>query len=114
VRPAGGQAVSNVTAADLRASPEEWKGKLLRWTIQFIALQTADELRSDFTLGQRYLLARGPAPEYAFVYIVVPPAKVDQVSSLRPLDTLTVLAVVRSGRSAYLANPILELRDIVP
>jgi hypothetical protein len=114
VRPAGGQAVSNVTAADLRGSPEEWKGKLLRWTIQFIALQTADELRSDFAPGQRYMLARGPAPEYAFVYIIVPPEKVDEVSNLRPLDTLTVLAVVRSGRSAYLANPILELRDIVP
>jgi len=114
VRPAGGQAVSGVTAADLRASPEEWKGKVLRWTIQFISLETADELRSDFALGQRYILARGPAPEYAFVYIIVPPDKVDEVSRLRPLDTLTVLAVVRSGRSAYLANPILELQDIVP
>jgi hypothetical protein len=114
VRPAGGQAVSDVTAADLRASPEEWKGKVLRWTIQFIALQTADELRSDFALGQKYILARGPAPEYAFIYIIVPPDKVDEVSRLQPLDTLTVLAVVKSGRSAYLANPILELRDIVP
>jgi hypothetical protein len=113
VRPAGGVALSNVTAADLRASPEEWKGKVLRWTIQFIALQTADELRSDFALGQHYILARGPAPEYAFIYIIVPPDKVDEVSRLRPLDTLTVLAAVKSGRSAYLANPILELRDIV-
>jgi hypothetical protein len=114
VRPAGDQVVSGVTAADLRESPEEWKGKVLRWTIQFIALQTADELRSDFALGQKYILARGPAPEYAFVYIIVPPDKVDEVSRLRPLDSVTVLAVVKSGRSAYLANPILELRDIVP
>lgn len=114
LRPAGGQAAGGVTAADLRASPEEWKGKVLRWTIQFIALQTADELRSDFALGQRYILARGPAPEYAFVYIIVPPDKVDEVSRLRPLDSVTVLAVVKSGRSAYLANPILELQDIVP
>jgi hypothetical protein len=114
LRPAGGQATGGVTAADLRASPEEWKGKVLRWTIQFISLQTADELRSDFALGQRYILARGPAPEYAFVYIIVPPDKVDEVSRLRPLDSVTVLAVVKSGRSAYLANPILELQDIVP
>ena len=114
VRPQGGLAVSGVTAADLRAAPDEWKGKVLRWTIQFISLQTADELRSDFTPGQRYILARGPAPEYAFVYIIVPPALVDEVSRLRPLDSITVLAVVKSGRSAYLANPILELQDIVP
>ena len=114
VAQAGGQAVSGVTAADLRASPDEWVGKVLRWTIQFIALQTADELRPDFTPGQRYILARGPAPEYAFVYVIVPPDKLAEVSRLQPLDSLTILARVKSGRSAYLANPILELVDVVP
>jgi hypothetical protein len=111
---AGGQAVSGVTAAELRSSPEEWRGKVLRWTIQFIALQTADELRPDFAPGQRYILARGPAPEYAFVYVIVPPEKLAGVARLQPLDSVTVLARVKSGRSAYLANPILELLDVVP
>jgi len=111
---AGGQDVSGVTAADLRSSPDEWRGKVLRWTIQFIALQTADDLRPDFAPGQRYILARGPAPEYAFVYVIVPPEKVAAISGLQPLDSVTVLARVRSGRSAYLANPILELVDVVP
>jgi len=114
VREAGGQAVSGVTAADLRSSPEEWQGKVLRWTIQYIALQTADELRPDFALGQRYILARGPAPEYAFVYVIVPPEKAAEIARLQPLDSLTILARVKSGRSAYLANPILELLDVVP
>jgi hypothetical protein len=111
---AGGQAESAVTAADLRDHPEEWKGKTLRWTIQFLALQTADELRPDFTPGQRYILARGPAPEYAFVYLIVPPEKLAEVSRLQPLDSVTVLARVVKGRSTFLANPILELLDIVP
>ena len=114
IRQAGGQAVSGVTAADLRSAPDEWKGKTLRWNIQFIALQTADELRPDFQPGQKYILARGPAPEYAFVYIIVPPDKVDEISRLQPLDSITVLARVKSGRSAYLANPILELLDVAP
>jgi hypothetical protein len=113
VRPADGQAVSGVTAAELRASPDEWRGKVLQWTIQFISLQTADELRPDFSPGQRYILARGPAPEYAFVYVTVPADRVEEVARLRPLDRITVLARVKSGRSAYLANPILELMDIV-
>lgn len=114
VRPPGGQAVSGVTAADLRTHPDEWQGKILRWTIQFISLQTADELRSpDFAPGQRYILARGPGPEYAFVYVTVPAEKVARIAQFRPLDTLTVLARVRSGRSAYLANPILDLLDVV-
>jgi hypothetical protein len=114
IRGAGAEAMSGVTAADLRSNPDAWKGKVLRWTIQFIALQTADELRPDFTPGQRYILARGPAPEYAFVYIVVPPEELAQIQRLQPLDSVTVLARVINGRSAYLANPILELVDVVP
>ena len=115
VRPPGGQAVSGVTAAEIRAHPDEWQGKVLRWTIQFISLQTADELRApDFTPGQRYILARGPAPEYAFVYVTVSDEKLPRISQLRPLDTLTVVARVRSGRSSFLANPILDLVDVAP
>jgi hypothetical protein len=115
VRPPGGQAVSGVTAAELRTHPDEWQGKILRWNIQFIALQTADELRApDFTPGQHYILARGPAPEYAFVYVTVPDDKLAKIAQLRPLDTLTVVARVRSGRSSFLANPILDLVDVVP
>lgn len=115
VRPPGTEAMSGVTAAEIRAHPDEWQGKILRWTIQFIALQTADELRApDFTPGQRYILARGPAPEYAFVYVTVPDDKLATVAQLRPLDTLTIVARVRNGRSAFLANPILDLVDVAP
>ncbi len=115
VRPPGGQAMSGVTAAEIRAHPDEWQGKILRWSIQFIALQTADELRApDFTPGQHYILARGPAPEYAFVYVTVPDDKLAKVAQLRPLDTLTIMARVRNGRSSFLANPILDLVDLVP
>ena len=86
----------------------------MRWTIQFIALQTADELRPDFQPGERYILARGPAPEYAFVYVAVPPEKLVEVGRIEALASITIIARVRSGRSAYLANPILELVDIAP
>jgi hypothetical protein len=114
LRPAGDAALNNVTAAELRANPDRFKGRLIRWTIQFIALQTADDLRPDFTAGERYILARGPAPEYAFAYVVVPPEKVAQVARIAPLASLTIIARVRSGRSAFLANPILELVDVAP
>jgi hypothetical protein len=114
LRPVGDAALNNVTAAELRADPERFQGRLIRWTIQFIALQTADELRPDFALGERYILARGPAPEYAFAYVVVPASKVAEVGRLAPLASVTIIARVRSGRSAYLANPILELVDIAP
>jgi hypothetical protein len=114
LRPAGNAALNNVTAAELRTNPERFQGRLIRWTIQFIALQTADDLRPDFTAGERYILARGPAPEYAFAYVVVPAEQAAAVARIAPLASVTIIARVRSGRSAYLANPILELVDIAP
>jgi hypothetical protein len=114
LRPAGNAALNNVTAAELRTNPERFKGRLIRWTIQFIALQTADDLRPDFTAGERYILARGPAPEYAFAYVVVPAEKAAEVGRIAALASVTIIARVRSGRSTYLANPILELVDIAP
>lgn len=114
LRPAGSSALNNVTAAELRGDPERFRGRLVRWTIQFIALQTADELRPDFRPGEQYVLARGPAPEYAFVYVVVTEAQVGEVARIQPLASITIIARVRNGRSAYLGNPILELVDIAP
>lgn len=105
--------LAGITASELRSAPEEYRGRLLRWTIQFLSLQTADELRSDFVPGQRYILARGPAPEYAFVYIVVPPEMIPAVERLEALASVTLVARVRNGRSAFLANPILELVELL-
>jgi hypothetical protein len=104
--------LTGVSAAELRGAPDEFRGRLLRWTVQFLALQVADELRPDFQPGQRYLLARGPAPEYAFVYILVPVGKLADVQRLAPLTSVEVIARVVAGRSTYLANPILELVEL--
>jgi hypothetical protein len=112
IRPSDSSIVTGLSAAELRGAPDEFKGRLLRWTIQFLALQTADELRADFQPGQKYILARGPAPEYAFVYILVPADQMAGVERLEPLATVTVVARVVNGRSTYLANPILELVEI--
>jgi hypothetical protein len=112
IRPSDAGVLTGLSAAELRGAPDEFKGKLLRWTIQFLSLQTADELRPDFEPGQRYILARGPAPEYAFVYITVPDAKMAEVQRLEPLASVTILARVVNGRSTYLANPILELVEL--
>lgn len=112
IRMADSSILDGVSAAELRGAPDEFRGRLLRWTIQFIALETADDLRADLAPGQRYILARGPAPEYAFVYIVVPRDKLAEVQRLEPLASVDVVARVVNGRSALLANPILELVDI--
>ncbi|MGH7548079.1 MAG: hypothetical protein ACREMM_07885 [Gemmatimonadales bacterium] len=98
-----------VTAAELRTEPQRYMGQVLRWTLQFIALQKADELRPDMPHGATYMLARGPLPERGFVYVVVPEPKRVELEALTPLATLQVTARVRAGRSRFLGNPVLDL-----
>jgi hypothetical protein len=82
---------------------------VLRWTLQFISMQKADELRPEMPTGASYLLARGPLPERGFVYVVVPEAKRAQLEALAPLATIQVTARVRTGRTRFLGNPVLDL-----
>jgi hypothetical protein len=98
-----------VTAAELRAEPQRYLGQVLRWRLEFIAIQKADELRPDIPAGASYVLARGPLPERGFVYIIVPDGKLPAFRALTPLATMQVTARVRNGRSRYLGNPVVEL-----
>lgn len=98
-----------VTAAELRAEPQRYVGQVLRWRLEFIAVQKADDLRPDIPSGATYLLARGPLPERGFVYVIVPDTKLPAVRALAPLVTMQITARVRSGRSRYLGNPVVEL-----
>jgi hypothetical protein len=105
--PAGVQV--GVTAAELRAEPQRYAGQALKWNLEFIAIQKADELRPDIPNGASYVLARGPLPERGFVYIIVPDAKLPPFRALTPLATMTTIVRVRNGRSRYLGNPVVDL-----
>jgi hypothetical protein len=107
VAPAG--VMVGVTAAELRAEPQRYVGQVLRWNLEFIAIQKADELRPDIPEGASYVLARGPLPERGFVYVVVPDIKLPTFRALTPLSAMTITARVRNGRSRYLGNPIVDL-----
>src|SRR5882762_2740806 len=98
-----------ITAAELRTDPQRYAGQVLRWTLQFISTQQADELRPEIPNGATYFLARGPLPERGFVYVVVPEAKRAQLETLTPLATIQVTARVRTGRTRFLGNPVLDM-----
>jgi len=98
-----------VSAAELRAEPQRYLGQVLRWALQFIAVQKADDLRPDIPSGATYVLARGPLPERGFVYVIIPDAKLSAVQALAPLADIQVTVKVRQGRSRYLGNPVVEL-----
>lgn len=101
--------LEGVTAAELRAAPGRYRGQVVRWTLQYIALATADELRPDIPAGTPYLLTRGPLPERGFVYVVVPDSLKDAVGTLPALATVRVTAQVRVGRSRFLGHPVVDL-----
>jgi hypothetical protein len=102
-----------LSAADVRANPERARGAVVRWDVEFIALQTADALRRDMRVGERYILARGPGNESGILYVVVAPALVPQVERLEPLTSITITARIRVGQSEPVGVPILELISLV-
>jgi hypothetical protein len=106
-------ASQGVTAAEVRANPDRYVGKDLDWQVQFVAIQTADELRPEIPLGQRYLLTRGPAPEAGFVYVVIDETHMEQVRSLQPLEDLTLRIRVLAPRTRYLPHPVVQLLAIL-
>ena len=103
---------SGLTAADLKADPEGTKGKIVRWSVQVLALQTADPLRKDLAPDETYLLARGPDEENALLYLAVPPSLLDDVRTIPALTPVIISARVRVGRSQPVGVPILDLRSI--
>jgi hypothetical protein len=101
--------LEGVSAAELRADPAKYTGQVVRWRLQFVARETADDLRPDIPDGSTYLLTRGPAPERGFVYVIVPENRKAAVAALTPLTDLEITATVRVGKSHFIGNPIVDL-----
>jgi hypothetical protein len=107
-------ASSTVTAADLRADPERFRGSTVRWEVTFIALQRADALRKGMAANEPYILIRGPGEDASVVYAAVPTALLPTVRGLTPMTPLIITARVRQGRSDPVGVPILDLMTVAP
>ncbi|MDT8436868.1 MAG: SH3 domain-containing protein [Gemmatimonadota bacterium] len=102
-------ATAGLTPADVRANPDRFRGRLVRWTLQVIALERAEAVRTDFFEGEPFLLTRPADQSEGFVYVAVPPELLEEAQALRSLSKIDVLGRVRTGRSAVLGVPILDL-----
>jgi len=109
---AGARSAGSLTAADLRADPVGTVGRLVRWSVEALAFQTADALRQGLAPGERYLLARGPDAERAVLYLAVPDSLAAVVQALPPLTEIRITARVRNGRSQPSGVPILDLLEL--
>ncbi len=103
----------DVSRAELQAEPDTFRGRLLEWTVQFIALREAERFRTDFLPGEQFILARGPGDDVGFVYLAVPGELLAEVRSLAPLQRFRALARVRSAASPLTGAPVLDLLEVV-
>lgn len=103
---------ATLSAADLRADPEGHRGKLVRWRVQVVGMQTADPLRRDMRPNEPFLLAIGPAGEDATIYVTVPPSLMNEARAIPTLANVILTARVRTGRSNPTGAPILELVSV--
>lgn len=104
--------VADLTREALQDEPEQFRGRLLEWTVQFIALQEAERFRTDFLAGEPFILARGPGDDAGFVYLAVPAELLDEVAALTPLQRIRVVGRVRSAQSSLTGAPVLDLMEI--
>jgi hypothetical protein len=105
---ASGGALTGITAADVRSEPARYVGRTLEWRLQLIAVQTADELRTEMQRGQTYLLTRGPLPEPGFVYVIVSETQAAEFRALPALEELTLRVTIKAARTRYLTTPVVQ------
>ena len=105
---ASGGALTGITAAEVRSDPARYVGHPVEWRLQVIAVQTADELRTEMARGQNYLLTRGPLPEPGFVYVTVSESQAAEFRALPALQELTLRVIIKAARTKYLTTPVVE------
>ena len=102
-----------VSAAEVRAMPQKYLGRVVEWRVQLLSVQRVDQLRQEIPAGRPYLLTRGPLPEVGFVYVMISSADLERFQAATPLQEMTVRAVVRAAATRYLPNPVVELVKVV-
>ncbi len=107
--PGSDASLGRVTAAEVRADPPRYIGRTVDWRLELIAVQTADELRTEMPRGQTYLLTRGPLPEPGFVYVTVTESQGNEFRSLQALQEMTLRVTIKAPRTRFLATPVVEL-----
>lgn len=98
-----------LTPADLAARPDAYRGRVVTWRLQFISLERAERVRTDFFEGEPFLLTRFGGADGPFVYVAVPQDQATALAALVPLEGLDVTGRVRTGSSSLTSTPILDL-----
>jgi hypothetical protein len=102
-------ASEDLSPADVTANPDQYRGRQVLWRLQFVSVERAEPARADFYEGEPFILARASDGGQGFVYVAVPPELLLEAEGLRPLQMIEVVGRVRTGRSALMGVPVLDL-----
>ena len=104
--------VSALTPEEVTRSPDAYRGQVVSWDLQFVSLEEAERVRTDFYEGEPFLLTRASSPGRTFVYVAIPPERLHEVEGLIPLERIRVVGRIRTGQAALTSNPILDLLEL--
>ena len=104
--------LTDVTLESIAASPDEYRGEVVQWDLQFISLERAEEIRTDFYATEPFLLTRIGDGDEGFVYVAIPPERLTDAQGLSPLERIRVVGRVRTGAARLTGSPILELLSL--
>ncbi len=112
----GGQAESDVVLREadpsqISGDPERYQGRVVELELQFISVERAERIRTDFQEGEPFLLTRSVDAGRGFVYVAIPADLLPEVQRLTPLARIRVTGRVRTGAAALTGSPILDLME---
>lgn len=102
----------DVSPGDLAQDPERFRGRIVSWELQFVSREAAESIRADFYEGEPYLLTRYAGQSSSFVYVAVPPDRIETLGELTPLERIRVVGRVRTPDAALTGGPILDLLEL--
>ncbi len=110
--PPGEGALTGLSPRDLSEDPARYRGELVELRLEFISLERAEAIRTDFYEGEPFLLARSLGEERSFVYLSMSTEELGWAEGLAPLDRIRVVGRVRVAAAALTGSPILKLVEL--
>jgi hypothetical protein len=104
--------IEGLNPRDLAQDPDRYRGRVVELEVQFISVERAERVRTDFYEGEPYLLTRSVDGERTFVYVAIPRDSLEELSRFTPLERLRVVGRVRSGAAELTGHPILDLMEV--
>jgi hypothetical protein len=101
----------DVDPLEISGDPERYHGRIVELELQFISVERAERIRTDFQEGEPFLLTRSVDSGRGFVYVAVPSNLLPELERLAPLTRIRVTGRVRTGAAALTGSPILDLME---